>query len=225
MPLRDKSIVDVLPPYLEVGALHRVVDDVEEKRVVDNLQILVVADSRCSLCVRLEAPEQRARDGCGVLRQHGQQVDPVGREGRVGCDAPSRQQRWHPVHADGHLIGRSSLGNTSRPRDQRGYPQAPFEQLGLPACERPGIGEAFPAVVAGEHDDGVLRQTVGVQRLEHAPDLQIHVLDHGLVGLLRPAVEIKQLFPAQTLGLRFVSRRFPRPVGGIEMEAEQERLA
>src|SRR3954470_6455969 len=45
VPLRHESIVDVLLAGLETGTLHRVVDDVEEERVVENLQILVVAIS------------------------------------------------------------------------------------------------------------------------------------------------------------------------------------
>jgi hypothetical protein len=58
-------------------------------------------------------------------------------------------------------------------------------------------------------DDRVLCQIVCVQRLQHTPDLQIHLLDHAPIGLLRPAVEIKQPFPEPTLGPPAARLRVP----------------
>ncbi len=60
IPLRRNPVVNILPPRLQIGPLHRVVGDIEEKCVVEDLQILEVAVSRGALLVGLIAPEQLA---------------------------------------------------------------------------------------------------------------------------------------------------------------------
>ena len=72
VPLRHDSVIDIFAALLQVGTLHRVLNDIEEKRVVEDLQILVVAVSRRSLRVRLVTPEQLAHDWRCVLREHRQ---------------------------------------------------------------------------------------------------------------------------------------------------------
>ena len=64
---RDQLIVEILPPLLQVRALHRILDDVEEKRVVENLEELEVAVADGPLRVGLVAPVQRARDRSGAV--------------------------------------------------------------------------------------------------------------------------------------------------------------
>ena len=146
----------------------------------------------CALRVRLIAPEQLASDLCGVARENRQQVHTVGRIVRIRCGARCGQQGRQPVH----LIATWSLvrpgGNPGGPRRSRRDPQSAFQQFGLLAGERPSVGETLAAVVAGEDDDGVFGQAVGVERLEHAADLRVHRLDHALIGLLRAAVEVAQ---------------------------------
>src|SRR5580700_1812583 len=62
VPLRHYPAVYFLAAYFQVGALHWVLSHIEEKRVVEDLQILVVPVSGCSLCIRLISPKQLALD-------------------------------------------------------------------------------------------------------------------------------------------------------------------
>jgi hypothetical protein len=57
MPFGDQLVVDILAAVLEVAALERILDHVEQKGVVENLQELVIADAGGALPVRLVAPE------------------------------------------------------------------------------------------------------------------------------------------------------------------------
>ena len=116
---------------------------------------------------------------------------------------------------------RSTPRNASGPRNHGRYPQATLEQFGLPACKRPRVGEAFSAIIAGEDDNCVFCQTIYIQGLEDAADLQIHVLNHALIGLDRPAVDVEQVFP-HTLGFGLITGSFPGPVGRIEMKTQEE---
>src|SRR5262249_931411 len=52
-PLRDEPIVDVLLPHFQVGAFHRILDDVKEKGIVENLEKLHVAVANGPLGVAL----------------------------------------------------------------------------------------------------------------------------------------------------------------------------
>src|ERR1700680_2614366 len=72
VPLRHYSVINILMPLLQIGALHRVLNDIEEKRVVEDLQILVVAVSRRTLSIGLITPEQLALNWGCVLLEHGQ---------------------------------------------------------------------------------------------------------------------------------------------------------
>ncbi len=74
--------------------------------------------------------------------------------------------------------------------------------------EGPGVGEALAAVVAGEDHDGVVGDAVGLERLQDAADLQVHLHDHARVSALRPAVEMEQRGEPLRLGL--VVRAPPR---------------
>ncbi len=69
VPFRRHSVINIFTPLLQIGALHRVLHYIEEKRVVEDLQILVVAVSRRALRIRLIAPEQLALDRRRVLRE------------------------------------------------------------------------------------------------------------------------------------------------------------
>ena len=84
VPIRRYPVKNVLTALLQVGTLHRVLDNIEEKCVVEDLQILVVAVSRRALCIRLIAPEELALDRSCVSGEHRQQVDAIGRERRIG---------------------------------------------------------------------------------------------------------------------------------------------
>jgi hypothetical protein len=81
-------------------------------------------------------------------------------------------------------------------------------------------------VVAGKDDDRVPGQAVHIERLEDAADLQIHALDHSLVGLLRAAVVIHQTSSGDDpLRLRLVAWSFPGPMRRVEMNADQKWLS
>src|SRR5262245_9038051 len=59
-PFRNEPVIDVLLPLFQIGSLHRVLDDVEEERVVENLKKLHVAVANGPLSVALVAPIKRA---------------------------------------------------------------------------------------------------------------------------------------------------------------------
>ena len=46
VPLRDQPIIDVAMPFLEVSAFHRILDHVEQKGVVEDLEVFPVAVAR-----------------------------------------------------------------------------------------------------------------------------------------------------------------------------------
>ena len=50
-----------------------------------------------------------------------------------------------------------------------GMRKSAFQQFRLLAGERPGISKSLPAIIAGENDDSVLRQTIRVQGLKTRP--------------------------------------------------------
>ena len=106
------------------------------------------------------------------------------------------------------------------PTDHRGDAQSAFQKLRFPAGERPGIGVTLAAIVAGKDDDRVLRHAGRVERLQYAADLQIHLLDHALIGPLGTAIPMRQALEALRLGL--VSRRFPGPVRGVEVQTDEK---
>ena len=58
------------------------------------------------------------------------------------------------------------------------------------------------------------RDALSSQRLQHAPDLRVHRLDHAAVGLLRAAVPVDQVATAQALGLGLVARALPTASAG-----------
>ena len=66
LPLGDDSVVDVLVAPLEIGALERILDHVEQEGVVEDFQKLVVADARGALPLPFVAPEQLSIDRRGV---------------------------------------------------------------------------------------------------------------------------------------------------------------
>ena len=109
-------------------------------------------------------------------------------------------------------------------RDDGGNPQAAFEQLGLPAGERPGVGEALAAVVAGEDDDGVVGEAVRSSASSTRPTCRSIASIMRCVGLLRAAVEVARAAPGEPLRFGFVARRLPRPVRRVEVQAEQKGL-
>jgi len=67
----------------------------------------------------------------------------------------------------------------------------PSSSSGFPPGERPRVGIALTAIVAGKNDDRMLGHTVRIERLQHAADLEIHLLDHALIGALGTAVKME----------------------------------
>src|SRR5690348_9331718 len=109
-----------------------------------------------------------------------------------------------------------------RPVEDCWYAQSSLEQFCLSAGKRPCIRKALAAVVAGEDDDRVLEDAVGTQCLCHTADLKVHALNHALICFLRAAIEIGQPATFKALRFRLVSGSLPRPVRGIEVQAEEE---
>src|SRR5947209_18399250 len=77
-PLGDNAVVSIFVPLLEIGAFHGIVNHVEEKLVLEDLEEFPVAVTRGALGIGLVAPEEFAGNNGGALFEHGQMYDAVG---------------------------------------------------------------------------------------------------------------------------------------------------
>jgi hypothetical protein len=72
-----------------IGALERILDNVEQEGVVEDFEELVVADACGALPLPFVAPEQFSIDCCGVARECRQQVHAIGRIAGSGAAPPA----------------------------------------------------------------------------------------------------------------------------------------
>ena len=84
------------------------------------------------------------------------------------------------------VSGLDARGPTDEPRNA----ESAFEEFGLDAGERPRVGEALTAIVAGENDDGIVGEAGIVERLQNASNLKIHRLHHPRIGAHRATIEM-----------------------------------
>ena len=68
VPLRDEPFIDAAVPLFQVCSLHRITNDIEQKGVVEDLQVLPIAVARGLLVVVFVAPEQLASDRSDPFR-------------------------------------------------------------------------------------------------------------------------------------------------------------
>src|SRR4051794_7467655 len=115
VPFAVETGVGVLVAVLEIGALERIVDDIEEESILEDLEELVVAVADGALRVGLVTPEEFARNGSGILSESRQEIDAVEWIGGIGTGAGGGEQRGHPVHADGNLVGGFAARNVGGP--------------------------------------------------------------------------------------------------------------
>ena len=121
------------------------------------------------------------------------------------------------------LFADLTRGDAARPVGDPGYPYAALGQVHLAAHQRPVVGEALAAVVAGEHQQGVVGQTEPLQRGQHPANAFVHVVDHPLVGVDVAAIEVHDAI-AQCCGQAFVVARLPGPVRRGVVQAQKQRL-
>ncbi|MCY1545244.1 hypothetical protein D9M68_811750 [compost metagenome] len=119
-----------------------------------------------------------------------------------------------------HAAGRDRRGPVGDP----GHADAAFGQVHLAAHQRPVVGEALAAVVAGEDDQRVVFQSVLAQRGHQLADAFVHVVDHAAVGLHVAAVQVEQVL-RHVGGHVSVVARLPGPVRRGVVQAEQKGLA
>src|SRR5258708_20389427 len=74
IPLEDEAMINVLLAVLEVGALERVFHNIEQERVVEDFEELVITIPDCSLRIRLLAPDQLARERFHLLIHSAQEI-------------------------------------------------------------------------------------------------------------------------------------------------------
>src|SRR5215831_9645402 len=89
VPLCDQPVIDTAIPVLEVSALHRVLDHIEEEGVVEDLEIFPVAVARCLLIGVFVAPVQSARHRCSAL----------GKPGLARCQRPQARSAANPCRS------------------------------------------------------------------------------------------------------------------------------
>ena len=97
-------------------------------------------------------------------------------------------------------------GDRGRPVRDPGHADAAFGQVHLAADQRPVVGEALAAVVAGEDHQRVVRQAAASQRVQHPADAFVHVVDHAAVGVDVAAVQVEQVVLAPRAPARASSR-------------------
>ena len=78
-PFLGKALVHIAVPVFQVRTFHRIVGDVEQERVLANLQVLQVTVAHRTLRVCLVAPEEPPRHRRPVGSEHRKQVHAVGR--------------------------------------------------------------------------------------------------------------------------------------------------
>jgi hypothetical protein len=193
--------------------------------VLVDLQVLPAAGKHRALLIVLHAPEERALgDGARVVELP-RQRNAVARIVGMGRGAGGLQEGRHPVHGDGQLLGHRSGGRARRPAHHVGHADAALHQVHLAADQRPVVGEALAAIVAGEDDDGVARDAAVIERAEHPADALVHVVDHAPVGVDVAAVEvIDRPALAERLRQLCVVACLPGPVRRGVVQAEQEWL-
>ena len=131
-------------------------DHVEQIFVLVDLQVLPAAGEHRALLVVLHAPEQRPLGDGARIAELPHQRDPVARIVGMGRGARGLEEGRHPVHGDGELLGDRPGGRARRPAHHVGHADAAFHQVHLAADQRPVVGEALAAIVAGEDDDRVV---------------------------------------------------------------------
>ena len=97
--------------------------------------------------------------------EHRQEADAVERIVGVRRHARRLEEGRHPVHRDRELRGGAARRHARRPAHDVGHADAALEQVHLLADERPGVGEALAAVVAGEDHERVVRRAGRVERV------------------------------------------------------------
>ena len=214
-PLPAQAGKDFGLMLLQVGALPRVIHDVEQKLVVIDLEIFPRALACRALTLGFVAPEQGPFGAARPAFQYGQDILAVaGKVGVLRCTG-SGQQRGQPVEGGRDLLLYLGL-KASAPAQQRGHAYAAFEQLGFLAREGPGLGKALAAVVAGEDDDGVVCLAAVIECLQHLAHGLVQRLDDLAVFLQTAAVVVEQAFDiARDL---FVVRPLPGPVRRGEVQ-------
>src|SRR6202022_4593389 len=97
LPLGGYTVIDVLVALLEIAALERILDHVEQEGVVEDFQELVVADAGGALPLPFVAPEQLSIDRRGVASERRQQVHAVGRITRARRGAGGSPEGRQPA--------------------------------------------------------------------------------------------------------------------------------
>ena len=156
--------------------------------------------------------------------EHGQKADAVERVFGVGRHARRLEEGRHPVHRDRELGSGAAPGHAPGPADDVGHADAALEQVHLLAHQRPGVGVALPAVVAGEDHERIVRRAGRGERGQDAADALVHVADHRQVRLDGAAVGVGDL--VQPAGHGLVIARLPGPVRRRVVDRQEEgRLA
>jgi hypothetical protein len=205
----------------QVGAFACVLVQVEQVVVAVDPQVLERPVAQRALAAVVHAPVQRPRHAVAGVVQQRQQRDAVQRVRRVGGHASGRQQRGGPVHGHAGLVADAAWRDDSGPLRHPGHTDTAFGEVHLAADQRPVVAEALTAVVAGEHHQGVVELAGVAQRLQHPADALVHVVDHAAVLVDVAAVQVEQV-AAHLGGQGLVVARFPGPVGGGVVQAEQE---
>ena len=125
-------------------------------------------------CARTASGRRRARTPV----QTGSRSTPSSGSGRIRSRSRCREHRRGPVHRNRRLFGHPPGPDDARPADDRRHPRTAFDQIHLPARERPVERVPLAAVVAREDHERLAIEIRPLERLEHAADARVHALHH-----------------------------------------------
>ena len=191
--------------------------------MVVHAQVFPGAIAQGALLSVFHAPVQGACELEPGLQEHWQQRHTIQRVIRMGRHACSVKQGACPVHRHAVLLADLSSPDLPGPVGDPGDPDTALGQIHLAAHKGPVVRKPLTAVVAGEHQQSVVRQAMIAQRLHHLADAFVHVVDHALVGVNIPAVQVDYLLAKRGCqGLVFAG--LPGPVWGGVMQTQQQGL-
>ncbi len=188
-----------------------------------DLQVFPAAKPIGALVAVFHAPEQRALELMRGILQDRQQIDAIQRIGRIDLRPGNPQYGGAPVHGHAVLRRHGTGGDRGGPLHDVRHADAALGQVHLAAHQRPGVGETFAAVVAGENDHRILGQAQLIQRIQHPPAAFVKLADHLLIDLDRTALLVGDVQVSLRVGLGLAAR-FPRPMRRGVVQAEQEGL-
>ena len=223
-PLRSHHCQTIRFLLGQIGTLSGILNDVEQIVGAIHTQILPITSTQSTLTSVVHAPVHGAIES-GIWRlQNGRQRNAIEWIVRVCLSTTQLNHRGRPVHGHAMLIRDATrLRNALRPVRNPWHPNAAFSEVHFAAHQGPVVAETFSTVVAGEHNQGVVELSSGLERIHHPTNALVHVVDHAVVGVNVATLQMEDIvFDAVRYGT--VISGLPRPMGRGVVHAQEKGL-